>query len=133
MPQVSKGDSIASEGKGDYMYVEGRVLDTQGNPIPGAVIDTWEADGNGLYDTEVLSFRCYALRSSYARPNKVCHPGRTRLPWSVDLCGGWVLRLQGSSVGLSSKSLQPYKSDIHLFPPAQSSIRFHVMVQWEPC
>ena len=38
------------------MYVEGRVLDTQGNPIEGAVIDTWEADGNGLYDTQVYPF-----------------------------------------------------------------------------
>ncbi|KAF5383255.1 hypothetical protein D9615_004905 [Tricholomella constricta] len=46
------GDSIASEGKGDYMFVEGRVLDTEGNPIAGAIIDTWETDSNGLYDTQ---------------------------------------------------------------------------------
>lgn len=50
---VENGDSIASEGKGDYMYVEGRVLDVQGNPVPDAVIDTWETDGHGLYDTQV--------------------------------------------------------------------------------
>lgn len=50
---VQKGDSIASEGKGDYMYVEGRVTDLQGRPIPNAVIDTWETDGEGLYDTQV--------------------------------------------------------------------------------
>lgn len=50
---VEKGESIASEGKGDYMYVEGRVLDVQGNPVPNAVIDTWETDGHGLYDTQV--------------------------------------------------------------------------------
>ncbi|KAG6866315.1 hypothetical protein C0991_005782 [Blastosporella zonata] len=49
---VPNGDSIASEGKGDYMFVEGRVLDTKGNPIAGAIIDTWETDSNGLYDTQ---------------------------------------------------------------------------------
>lgn len=49
---VEKGDSIASEGKGDYMYVEGRVTDIQGRAIPNAVIDTWETDGHGLYDTQ---------------------------------------------------------------------------------
>ena len=38
---------------GNYMYVEGRVTDTQGRPIPNAVIDTWETDGEGLYDTQV--------------------------------------------------------------------------------
>ncbi|KAG5641920.1 hypothetical protein DXG03_003966 [Asterophora parasitica] len=49
---VPNGDSIASEGKGDYMFVEGRVLDTKGTPIAGATIDTWETDSNGLYDTQ---------------------------------------------------------------------------------
>uniref|UniRef100_A0A8H7XPZ6 Intradiol ring-cleavage dioxygenase n=1 Tax=Psilocybe cubensis TaxID=181762 RepID=A0A8H7XPZ6_PSICU len=49
---IEHGGSIASEGKGDYMYVEGRVLDFRGNPIPNAVIDTWETDGHGLYDTQ---------------------------------------------------------------------------------
>ena len=44
---VSMGESIASEGKGEYMYVEGRVLDTSGNPIQNASIHTWEADSKG--------------------------------------------------------------------------------------
>ncbi|KAG6909012.1 hypothetical protein DXG01_002398 [Tephrocybe rancida] len=50
---IPNGDTIASEGKGDYMFVEGRVLDTRGNPIAGAIIDTWETDHNGLYDTQL--------------------------------------------------------------------------------
>jgi len=50
--EKEKGDSIASEGKGDYMFVEGVVADIRGNPIPNAIIDTWETDGFGLYDTE---------------------------------------------------------------------------------
>ena len=32
---------------GEHMFVEGRVLTTGGKPIPGAVIETWEADGEG--------------------------------------------------------------------------------------
>ncbi|THH13358.1 hypothetical protein EW146_g6850 [Bondarzewia mesenterica] len=51
-PDVANGDSIASEGKGEYMYVEGRVLTTEGNPIPHAIIETWETDANGFYDTQ---------------------------------------------------------------------------------
>ena len=46
---VAAGDSIASEGKGDYMYVEGKVLSTDGHPIPDAIIETWETDGDGAY------------------------------------------------------------------------------------
>ncbi|KAF5393350.1 hypothetical protein D9757_000540 [Collybiopsis confluens] len=50
--EFQNGESIATEGKGDYMYVHGKILDTNGNPIPGAIIDTWETDGHGLYDTQ---------------------------------------------------------------------------------
>ncbi|KAF9525458.1 intradiol ring-cleavage dioxygenase [Crepidotus variabilis] len=48
--EVENGGSISSEGKGDYMYLEGRILDIQGNPIAGAIIDTWESDSTGTYD-----------------------------------------------------------------------------------
>lgn len=63
---VDKGASIASEGKGNYMFVEGFVKDVQGKPIPNAIIDTWETDGHGQYDTQVsstrsLSFQCSEL------------------------------------------------------------------------
>lgn len=64
-PQVSKGESIASEGKGDYLYVEGRVLDTKGRPISGAIMDTWETDGQGMYDTQVCTF-AVILHISYS-------------------------------------------------------------------
>lgn len=50
--EVSLGESIASEGKGEFLFVEGRVLNTDGAPVPGAVIETWEADENGFYDTQ---------------------------------------------------------------------------------
>lgn len=50
--EFNNGESIASEDKGDYMWVEGKVLDTKGNPIAHCLIDTWETDGHGLYDTQ---------------------------------------------------------------------------------
>ena len=31
------------------MYVEGKVLSTDGSPVAGAIIDTWETDGHGTY------------------------------------------------------------------------------------
>ena len=37
------------------MYVEGRVLSTKGEPIANAIIDTWETDGFGQYDIQVMS------------------------------------------------------------------------------
>ncbi|KZT36255.1 aromatic compound dioxygenase [Sistotremastrum suecicum HHB10207 ss-3] len=49
---LTSGDSIASEGKGSYLYVTGRVVDTAGRPIPNATIETWETDDHGFYDTQ---------------------------------------------------------------------------------
>jgi len=49
---VEKGDTIASEGSGEYFLVEGRVLSTEGKPVPGAEIETWETDADGYYDTQ---------------------------------------------------------------------------------
>ena len=37
---MEKGESIASEEKGDYMFVEGAATDLRGNSIPNATIDT---------------------------------------------------------------------------------------------
>ncbi|GAA5833970.1 hypothetical protein JCM9279_004177 [Rhodotorula babjevae] len=49
---LQHGDSIASEGKGEYMYCEGRVLGTDGKPVANCTIETWETDDDGLYDTQ---------------------------------------------------------------------------------
>lgn len=46
---VGFGESIASEGKGSYMYVEGQLRSTDGTPIPDATIETWETDHLGKF------------------------------------------------------------------------------------
>jgi hydroxyquinol 1,2-dioxygenase len=37
---------------GEPAYVHGRVLDTAGHPIAGAVLDVWQTDGEGFYDVQ---------------------------------------------------------------------------------
>ena len=34
---------------GDYLFFEGRVFDTRGNPLAGVEIDVWGTDGHGRY------------------------------------------------------------------------------------
>ncbi|MBT5574725.1 intradiol ring-cleavage dioxygenase [Alphaproteobacteria bacterium] len=51
-PQLEMGANISLDGKGEPMYVSGRIIDTQGNPISGAQIDIWQANEDGFYDVQ---------------------------------------------------------------------------------
>ena len=43
---------IAAGAPGQPAYVSGRVLDVNGTPIAGAVLDVWQTDGEGFYDAQ---------------------------------------------------------------------------------
>ncbi|HZO95191.1 MAG TPA: dioxygenase [Candidatus Baltobacteraceae bacterium] len=51
-PEIAPGGTIARSGKGESVRVRGRVLDTRGAPVRGALVETWETDGEGRYDTQ---------------------------------------------------------------------------------
>jgi protocatechuate 3,4-dioxygenase alpha subunit len=44
------GESIAAaDVRGDRITIEGAVLDGDGAPVPDALLEFWQADGNGVY------------------------------------------------------------------------------------
>jgi protocatechuate 3,4-dioxygenase beta subunit len=50
--------NIADTGiTGKKLTVEGKVLKKNGDPVPGAWIDFWHADGNGNYDNDGYNLR----------------------------------------------------------------------------
>jgi len=51
---LNYGDSIVTRSltEGEPAIVRGRVVDVDGNPISGAMIDVWQTDANGLYDIQ---------------------------------------------------------------------------------
>lgn len=51
-PRVEAGGDIAGGAPGEPCWVEGTVTDTDGRPVPGARIEVWEADDDGLYDVQ---------------------------------------------------------------------------------
>ena len=40
----------ASRARGEVTYLSGRVLDSGGRPLPGARIEIWQCDANGIYN-----------------------------------------------------------------------------------
>jgi hydroxyquinol 1,2-dioxygenase len=51
-PELPMGANICLDAKGEPMVVSGRILDTSGRPIEGAVIDVWQANDEGFYDVQ---------------------------------------------------------------------------------
>ncbi len=48
-PVLALGGDLARGRDGTSLLVHGVVRDSLGNPLPGAIVDTWQADGSGTY------------------------------------------------------------------------------------
>jgi protocatechuate 3,4-dioxygenase beta subunit len=51
-PPRELGDDISLDGKGTPCLVRGRVTGPDGEPIPGASLDAWQANDDGFYDVQ---------------------------------------------------------------------------------
>ncbi|WP_460274271.1 intradiol ring-cleavage dioxygenase [Celeribacter sp. ULVN23_4] len=51
-PERPMGSDISLDGKGERCLFEGRVLDLEGRPIEGAVVDVWSDNAEGFYDVQ---------------------------------------------------------------------------------
>src|SRR5262245_56736213 len=51
-PGIPLGGDISFGAAGQPCWVEGTVTGTDGNPVPGARMEVWEADEDGFYDVQ---------------------------------------------------------------------------------
>lgn len=51
-PHYEHGADVANGAAGEACVVRGRVLGLKGEPVPGAVIEVWQADAKGNYDVQ---------------------------------------------------------------------------------
>lgn len=51
-PRYEHGEDVSNGAAGPPCMVGGRVLDRDGQPVPGATIEVWQADDDGLYDVQ---------------------------------------------------------------------------------
>jgi protocatechuate 3,4-dioxygenase beta subunit len=65
-PPVSPlGADISGGMKGDPLVVEGSVSSSDGQPLPNAVVDVWQADGDGYYDVQRPELSSALLRARF--------------------------------------------------------------------
>jgi hydroxyquinol 1,2-dioxygenase len=51
-PEIEPGGDIAFGAAGEPCWVTGSVRDEAGAPVPGALLEVWEADDDGYYDVQ---------------------------------------------------------------------------------
>jgi hydroxyquinol 1,2-dioxygenase len=51
-PEFDNGADLGGGAPGRPCLMQGHILSTDGKPVPGAIIDVWQADENGFYDVQ---------------------------------------------------------------------------------
>jgi hydroxyquinol 1,2-dioxygenase len=80
-PELPPGGNIAHlDRKGAPTLVSGRVLDIDGKPVAGAVLDVWQAQTSGLYDSQDASLDGLHMRGKFRSDAEGRYLLRTVLP-----------------------------------------------------
>ncbi|MET0456417.1 MAG: dioxygenase [Mycobacterium sp.] len=76
-PRIDQGGDVSGGASGEPCWVEGTVTDVDGQPIPDARIEVWEADEDGFYDVQYDDDRVAARAHLFSD-----HDGRYRF-WAL--------------------------------------------------
>ncbi|PWE27103.1 intradiol ring-cleavage dioxygenase [Pararhodobacter marinus] len=79
-PAKTLGADLGDGRDGVVVLVHGRVTDTLKNPLPGAVIDTWQADSAGTYPIQEEGQDKYDLRGKFSCDENARYYYTTVLP-----------------------------------------------------
>lgn len=52
-PEIKNGDDMAVGWNGEPTHVSGRILSSDGKPVPGAMLDLWQSNAEGFYDVQL--------------------------------------------------------------------------------
>ncbi|MEW2132035.1 dioxygenase [Streptomyces sp. NPDC005435] len=64
-PAVPHGFDMSEGLPGTPLYITGKVTDTGGKPLAGAVLDVWQADADGAYEAQIAEIDEARLRAKY--------------------------------------------------------------------
>jgi hydroxyquinol 1,2-dioxygenase len=102
-PPAEFGHDMARGIGGTPLYITGRVTGTGGEPVPGAVLDVWQADAQGSYESQ-LEVDEARLRAKYRAREDGTYCLRTIAPL------GYTIPLDGP-VGelVEASDISPYR------------------------
>nr|WP_210063224.1 dioxygenase [Rhodococcus ruber] len=99
-PRIESGGDLTFGAKGQPCRVQGTVRDLTGRPVPGARIEVWEADEDGLYDVQYRDDRVAARAHQFTGDDgRYSFWGLTPTPYPIPHDGpvGRLLEAAGRS------------------------------------
>ncbi|NJO42032.1 MAG: hydroxyquinol 1,2-dioxygenase [Cyanobacteria bacterium CRU_2_1] len=98
-PERGTGDRIGIDADGDPLFLSGRVLDLNSNPVANVLIEVWQPNSKGLYDIQDETQPQGNFRSCFRTDGEGKYAFETVVPmgYNVPASGpcGEVLRLLG--------------------------------------
>lgn len=79
-PPAEFGHDMSEGIEGTPLFVTGRVVDTSGAPVAGAVLDVWQADAEGAYEAQLPEVDEARLRARYRTREDGTYCVRTLAP-----------------------------------------------------
>jgi len=64
-PELGYGEDMSEGLPGTPLYLHGTVRDLAGNPVAGGVLDVWQADTEGAYESQIPGIDEARLRAKY--------------------------------------------------------------------
>jgi hydroxyquinol 1,2-dioxygenase len=88
-PELDFGGDMSAGLSGTPLYIHGTVRDLDGNPVPGAVLDVWQADTDGAYESQIPDLDEARLRAKYTAREDGSYCVRTIAPlgYSIPMDG----------------------------------------------
>lgn len=88
-PPADFGHDMSDGIPGTPLFVTGRVTDTDGKPLSGAVLDVWQADADGNYESQIPEIDEARLRAKYQTREDGTYCVRTIAPlgYSIPMDG----------------------------------------------
>jgi hydroxyquinol 1,2-dioxygenase len=79
-PELEYGADMSQGLPGTPLFISGTVTDLDGTPVPGAVLDLWQADNEGLYESQHADVDEARLRAKYTSREDGSYCVRTVAP-----------------------------------------------------
>lgn len=129
-PPMQMGDSISRDGKGEPLYMSGRVLDESGAPIASALLDVWQTSFDGFYDVQDPRQPSMNLRGQFVTGTDGRYFFRSVKPSSYPIPNDGTVGKMLAALG--RHPMRPAHVHFIVSAPGYQSVTTHVFVDGDP-